>query len=325
MHLCDDEGTSKLRGCRRKSDKGNSRRTWTQHEEVLVNVLRTIITMGWKSEDGFRSGYLSQLESIMCKHFPNKDIRAGPHINSKIHVWKKYYKTLSGMMSKNGFGWDDSRCMIAVNSQDIWDEYCKIDPTARTMRYKAWPFYPAWREIFSKDRATGGITVDANKKVDLPNTITENDNHDCYVFSAEWCPNVGYVGNEKGVAGDQQVNFNPNTTPTTINKKSSSFTKKRKAHAVEQDDGLVNAVRTFCDSANERLGELIKKLIWDFEEVEKRLAIYETVGQVPRIDLNDQILISDRLVDNSKKMDLFFSFPNDARARMVGLMLKGKM
>ncbi|KAL0404389.1 UNVERIFIED_CONTAM: hypothetical protein Sradi_2079700 [Sesamum radiatum] len=326
MHLCNDEGTSKARGCRDKSDKENSRRTWTHgEEEVLVNALRTIITKGWKSQDGFRSGYLSQLESIMCKHFPNTDIRAGPHINSKIHVWKKYYRTLSGMMSKSGIGWDDSRCMVTVDSEDVWDEYCKIDPIARTMRYKTWPFYPAWREIFSKDRVTGWVTVDANKKVSAPNTITENDNHDCYAPSAEWYPDVGYVGNDKGVIRDHQVNFDPNITPATSNKKSPSSAKKRKAPADVQDDDLVNAVRTFCDSANARLGELIKKLTGDFEEVEKRSAVYEAVGKVPGIDLNDQIIISNRLVDNSKKMDLFFSLLNDARARMVELMLKGKM
>ncbi|KAL0404592.1 UNVERIFIED_CONTAM: hypothetical protein Sradi_2100000 [Sesamum radiatum] len=78
----------------------------------------------------------------MLKQFPNSDIRAEPHINSKIHVWKKFYSTLVSMMGKSGFGWDDSRCMITVDSQDVWDEYCKVDTTARTMRFKSWPFFP---------------------------------------------------------------------------------------------------------------------------------------------------------------------------------------
>ncbi|KAL0295401.1 UNVERIFIED_CONTAM: hypothetical protein Sangu_2510200 [Sesamum angustifolium] len=74
-----------------------TRRTWTlREEEALVNALRTIVTTGWKCENGFRCGYLSQLETLMCKQFRNSDLRVEPHINSKIHVWKKYCSSLIG-------------------------------------------------------------------------------------------------------------------------------------------------------------------------------------------------------------------------------------
>ncbi|KAL0416419.1 UNVERIFIED_CONTAM: hypothetical protein Slati_3473800 [Sesamum latifolium] len=286
MNLIDEEGTSKPRGCRAKADKNNSRRTWSQREEeVLVNALRTIVTTGWKCENGFRSGYLNQLESIMCKQLPNTDIKAEPHINSKIHVWKKNYGSLVAMMGKSGFGWDDARCMITVDNQDIWNEYCKINSSARTMRYKSWPFFTAWREIFGKDRA---------------------------------------VGNDNGVIGDNVKNAEVGGTSTASQKKPTSSGKKRKNRNREADDGLTEAVNTFCDTAKQHLGELSKKLFVDYDEVE-RAAVFEAVGKVPGIDLNDQICVSDRLVENPKKMDLFFSLPADARARMVGLMLSGKV
>ncbi|KAL0342944.1 UNVERIFIED_CONTAM: hypothetical protein Sangu_1181800 [Sesamum angustifolium] len=212
MNLVDEEGTSKPRGCRAKADKGNTRKTWTQRdEEVLVNALRTIVTTGWKCENGFHAGYLNQLEAIMCKQLPNIDIRAKPHINSKIHVWKKHYGTLMGMLGKSDFGWDDSRSMITVDSQDVWDEYCKMLLT---------------------------LVV---------------------------------------------------TLPTNV---------------------LVKSAKSFS---------------WTTKEVEKRSAVFAAVGSIPGIDLNEQILISDRLVEHPKKMDLFFSLLDDARARMVGLMLSGKV
>ncbi|KAL0400324.1 UNVERIFIED_CONTAM: hypothetical protein Sradi_2375700 [Sesamum radiatum] len=280
MNTFDNEGTSEQRGYRAKADKGSTRRTWTQREEeVLVNALRNIVTTGWKCGNGFRAGYLNQLESIICKQLPNTDIRAEPHINSKIHVWKKNYGTLMGMMSKSGFGWDDSRCMITVDSQDVWEEYCKIDSSARTMCYKNWPFFPAWREIFGKDRAVGEVMVEGHPNVNAADTDVETETQDYYVPTAEWCPGVGYV----------------------------------------------DAVKKFCDTANQRLLEISKKLFVDYEEVEKRSAVYAAVGNIPSIDLNDQILIFDRLVENTKKMDHFFSLPDDARARMVGLMLRRKM
>ncbi|KAK4394008.1 hypothetical protein Sango_1871600 [Sesamum angolense] len=223
---------------------------WTSWRDALA----TDIT-GWKCENGFRAGYLNQLEAIMCKQLPNINIRAEPHINSKIHIWKKHYGTLMGMMGKSGFGWDDSRSMITVDSQDVWDEYCKIDSSARTMQYKSWPFLPAWREIFGKDRAVGYVIVEAHPKVNEADTDADTETHGYYVPTTEWCPGVGYVENDSGALGDIQENVN---------------------------------------------------------------------RSIPGIDLNEQILISDRLVENPKKMDLFFSLPDDARACMVGLMPSGK-
>ncbi|KAK4435016.1 hypothetical protein Salat_0664600 [Sesamum alatum] len=202
MTLVDEEGSSKPRGCRMKADKPNTRRTWTQREEE--------------------------------KQFLNMDIRGEPPINSKIHLWKKNYDTLTCMMAKSGFGWDDSWCMITVDTQDIWEEFCK-------------------------------------------------------------------------------ANVDVNVTSTASHKKIGSSRKKRNEKIIVQDDGLTNAANTFCDSANERLGELSKKLFADYNEAEKRSSIYEAIGKVPGIDLNDQILISDRLVENPKRMDLFFSLPEDAR------------
>ncbi|KAL0381238.1 UNVERIFIED_CONTAM: hypothetical protein Sangu_0188100 [Sesamum angustifolium] len=240
MNMGDDEGSSKSRICRGKLDKGNSRRTWSQHEEeVLVSTLRTIITNGWKSENEFQFRYLGQLETLMLKHFPNTDLRVEPYINLKIHVWKKFYGTLSGMMSKSGFGWDDNRCMVTVDSQDVWDDYCKIDPTTRTMRYKTWSFFLAWRGIFGKDRANGEVTRMRTKR------------------------------NDSGVALNNQVPFDPIVISTTSNKKSSSSTKTRQMTDTLQDDDLSNAVSNFCESANIRLGELSKKLFVDYDEVEK--------------------------------------------------------
>ncbi|KAL8505923.1 hypothetical protein ACS0TY_016955 [Phlomoides rotata] len=76
------------------------------------------------------------------------DIVANPHKNSKIHVWKKEYKTLSDLLSKSGIGWDSS-----TSTLDIIDE--SADPHVKSMYFKSWPYYEHWLDIFGKDRATG--------------------------------------------------------------------------------------------------------------------------------------------------------------------------
>ncbi|KAL0285456.1 UNVERIFIED_CONTAM: hypothetical protein Sangu_2777700 [Sesamum angustifolium] len=59
------------------------------------------------------------------------------------------------MMAKSGLGWDDSRNIVTVDNDNAWDKFLKIDQSAKGMRYKSRPFFPAWREIFGKDHTTG--------------------------------------------------------------------------------------------------------------------------------------------------------------------------
>ncbi|KAL0367250.1 UNVERIFIED_CONTAM: hypothetical protein Sradi_3615100 [Sesamum radiatum] len=108
---------------------------------------------GWKCDNGFRNGYLVQLEAHMSRTFPNCDLKAKPQISSKMHVWKKQYSTLRTMFSKSGLGWDESRNMIVVEDDNAWDDYVKLDRTAKGMRFKSWSWYSAWSEIFGKDQA----------------------------------------------------------------------------------------------------------------------------------------------------------------------------
>ncbi|KAK4421576.1 hypothetical protein Salat_2108200 [Sesamum alatum] len=101
----------------------------------------------------------------------------------------------------------------------------------------------------------------------------ENDTQDCYAPTAEWCPKTGYAGNDTGTVADVQANVDVNVTSTASAKKVGSIGKKRKVKGFVQDDGLTAAVNTFCDSVNQRLGELSNKLFADYDEAETVLGL----------------------------------------------------
>ncbi|KAL8545172.1 hypothetical protein ACS0TY_005385 [Phlomoides rotata] len=44
---------------------------------------------GWKSDNGFRTGYLTKLEGVMKAPFPQTGLCASPNITSKLTAWKK--------------------------------------------------------------------------------------------------------------------------------------------------------------------------------------------------------------------------------------------
>ncbi|KAL8471374.1 hypothetical protein ACS0TY_028869 [Phlomoides rotata] len=96
----------------------------------------------------------------MRRIIPNTDLVAAPHINSKIHVWKKEYGALSDLLSKSGIGWNSTTSMIEVEDEGVWDSCRRVNPHVNGLRYKTWPYYPQWVEIFGKDRATDENGVD---------------------------------------------------------------------------------------------------------------------------------------------------------------------
>ncbi|KAL0379246.1 UNVERIFIED_CONTAM: protein NRT1/ PTR FAMILY 8.1 [Sesamum radiatum] len=74
------------------SNKERSGPRWTWiivGDEALLNGLKSLITTGWKCENGFCNGYLAQLEVHMNRAFPQYHIKGEPHITFKLHMWKK--------------------------------------------------------------------------------------------------------------------------------------------------------------------------------------------------------------------------------------------
>lgn len=108
----------------------NPRRVWTLHEEHELMVgLKGLVASAMKCDNGFRTGYLPALEQHMNSRFPGTDLKADPHILSKIHVWRRQYGSLNTMLSRSGFGWNDQLCQIVVED-DIWKVYVTVSSVA---------------------------------------------------------------------------------------------------------------------------------------------------------------------------------------------------
>lgn len=84
-----------------------TRRSWTnREEEVLLAALKELVATGWKSDNGFRPGYVKKLEEAMKKEFPRTDLKGVPHITSRLTIWKKNYASIVTMLSRSGIGFN---------------------------------------------------------------------------------------------------------------------------------------------------------------------------------------------------------------------------
>ncbi|KAL0411287.1 UNVERIFIED_CONTAM: hypothetical protein Slati_3718400 [Sesamum latifolium] len=322
----EDEGISRQKVRRGNKERSGTRRTWTvMEEEALINALKTLVVGGWKCENGFRNRYLAQLESHMQCSFPLSNIRAKPHIISKLHVWKKQYSILVTMMTKSGLGWDDSRCMVTVDDDNAWEDYVKTDPTAKGMRYKSWPFFPAWSEIFGKDQAQGGRTLQPPPPPTKdPGIEQPQDTQDCYVPTAEWNPDTGFVGQEEDPPLSYNLNVDPTMNSSSATKRTETSSKKRKAHeSWPEIPQLVSMVTNFCDTANTRLGSLTRVLEKEFGDPNQRVTILDAVKQLPGLQHKDCLLVARRLVRDSKDMEFFFNLELEDKMDLIRLMLEG--
>lgn len=124
----DTHSVSEMSGSQKT--KPLKRRTWTTLEEqCLVNALKDVVQAGMKCDNGFRSGFLGMLEKAMAQRFPGTDLKGDPHIQSKIHVWKNSYGTLSTLLSRSGIGWNDVTNTIDVSDDQVWKTYIEVSVT----------------------------------------------------------------------------------------------------------------------------------------------------------------------------------------------------
>ncbi|XP_042007626.1 uncharacterized protein LOC121756202 [Salvia splendens] len=109
-----------------------TRRCWADREErYLLATLKELVSHGWKSDNGFRWGYLFKLEEAMRREFPTCGLRANPHIQSKIHTWKKNYGAVAQLLDKSGVGFNINGDNNIDCDEYVWAEIIKADPSAR--------------------------------------------------------------------------------------------------------------------------------------------------------------------------------------------------
>ncbi|KAG8386517.1 hypothetical protein BUALT_Bualt03G0156700 [Buddleja alternifolia] len=235
-------------------------------KRFLANALKDLLVRGYKADNGFKSGYQMLLEQAMIQAFSGTNIRAEPHINSRITT----------------------------------------DSNARNMRFKMWPLYKDWVEIFGKDRATGeGVES-------FQDVVQENVNTDQFNQSGKDNEDGGfYVPSFNNPQFDdvQSMSFsNANAGGSS----SKSGGKRKRKVVDENDDRFMDLMTSFCDKTDERLNNISRRIGFEHDASLSRKAVFEALRDLgSSLDMERMILVSHLIVNNTKNMNLFFSLPND--------------
>ena len=114
-----------LRPQQPKSER--TRRIWTDREEgVLLATLKELVAQGWKSDNGFRAGYLVRLEEALRREFPTTDLKVNPNIISKVSAWKESYYSLQQILNLSGVGFNLNEDHKIDCDDQQWAEIVKV-------------------------------------------------------------------------------------------------------------------------------------------------------------------------------------------------------
>ncbi|PIN18267.1 hypothetical protein CDL12_09065 [Handroanthus impetiginosus] len=270
-----------------------------------------------------------RLEKIMAEKFPNCGIMS-KHIKSKLQVWKKDYVLIQGIISSSGGAGaviDPTTHVITADSETVWSEYVKVHPGASKLRGRPFPMYSSWVEIFGNDRAQGTGAIDvgdavANVLYGTQSKITEKSGENLFSL-----PISTPIMSPEETSGDDI-----STTRCEYGVRghvSTSSSKRQKKRATAED--IEDLVGKWMEETSSALGTLVQQMRpatppaappVDNAESQSRKAIYDAVGQIPELTIEERVLATHRLVDNEKYMDAFWSMCGEGRATYVRLLLR---
>ncbi|KAL8487191.1 hypothetical protein ACS0TY_023745 [Phlomoides rotata] len=275
-----------------KGKTTRGRRTWSKIEEdALIMCLTDIVNNSWKADNGFKPGFQRELEKGMRKRLPGIDLVANPHINSKIHVWKKEYESLFDLLSKSGIGWN---CI--TNTIDVLDE-------------EAW-------ETQKRDRAIGEHAADA---MDLVNEM----------LRTKAAPEVNLgeqVGRNKSTpyeTPEQVVETTSVCKPFEPGSKKSKGTKRKSGEA--EITMLADRLGEFIQSSDTTFNNLANRFGNEHEAKAARTSLNDIMNKVPGLKLHDKLKAADELVQNTARLEFFLSLPEEEQHEYVWMLLDGSL
>ncbi|XP_042058409.1 uncharacterized protein LOC121802780 [Salvia splendens] len=304
----------------RKFRKGDrSRRIWTvREEEILDACLLDLVSSGWKSDNGFRTGYLGKIEDAIRKEFPNTDIKGTPHVNSKLTAWKKSYQSLRGILGRSGVGFNSDGEYRIECDDDQWEAIVMADKDAKFMRHKSWPLWTTWKMIFGKDRASGGGAEQIYDAAEIlrsqPGThseVNENDYHPSLndIEADKFVPSSNPTGNQDISEG------NSIRKQTSTNKSNSS--KKRKLDG--SDAALMEFLANLHSETNSRLEVISTRIGYEFDLGQARQDVFAKLYDVDGLTLDQRYELCNILGDKPQRMEIFMGMQKTAR---LGYLLK---
>ncbi|XP_073134621.1 uncharacterized protein [Henckelia pumila] len=312
LEMYSNATSGSVNGSAKKPEK--TRKIWSaREEEVLIHALKEVISKGWKSDNGFRSGYLSLLETAMQTEIRGCNLHGIPHINSKIHVWKKTYSTLVTILTRSGVGWNDAEHTIDA-TDETWEDIIKGDQSLRTMRHKQWIHFHDWCEIFGNDCAAG------DQRLNYDNAL-----FDVFKLPDEPVTNESIRVDTPTAPVLEVSRDSISETETPLSKPISATTSKRnkRTKVNDVDESIVKAINNFAHITKDTMSALIKEMAAEEKISDAQDMVLEGLQGLTELNEEEQVRAAQLLFKSHDELALFKRLGEKGRICLVKRFLQG--
>ncbi|XP_047963587.1 uncharacterized protein LOC125208075 isoform X2 [Salvia hispanica] len=261
--------------------------------------MKELVATGWKSENGYRAGYLTRALEALKHEFPKTDICVHPHIKSRIQSWKKNYYSPMQILDRSGVGFNtDGDYKIDIDDEQ-WTQVVQKDSNAKYTRNKSWPMFADWKEIFGKDRAEGVKVMDTGDAVRKIYGSGSGVNENSPMTLEELFPDEVFPTGVLPEMVDESTSAPVKVSPRVPTK----VTKKRKAD--DKMDSVLTLMTRIHEDTNERLKDIATRIGYEFDLSTKRTEVFNQLKGMPGLTIKQQFYAAKKLVKEPELLDLF--------------------
>ncbi|KAG6473578.1 hypothetical protein ZIOFF_067495 [Zingiber officinale] len=294
----------------------STKRVWTKQEDAaLVDCLVELSKdSAWKSENGFRTGYLVHLEKLMAAKLPSSCLKATPHIESRYKLLKRQFHAITEMLNhSSGFGWNDvEKCIITT--KDVFDDWVKSHPAAIGLRNKEFRHLDDLMFVWGKDHATRAnaeTPADAVEEINLCDEEVDTSNAEIFAES--------YKGEESNDA-NQTIRKSETLDSSICPSNKKPTTRKRKGKADDALDDLVGEIHKYViavNEANEEMKGISTYFKKQTESGDIKMKIYDELIELSDFSEQEIMDVAEHILKDEHKIDNFFAMPKAFRRNYV--------
>ncbi|KAL8557247.1 hypothetical protein ACS0TY_004620 [Phlomoides rotata] len=204
------------------------------------------------------------------------------------------------------------------------------DPLMRGMRYKEWPYFPDWVDIFGLDRATGSIAEDVvemakrlKRIYGKPPPVVENHEHDGANYKSGGSEQHGSDGMD-GTQGNDPTEGNSTAHEASNIAKDTTNGARKKHKKSSESNELSNMERLlgeFCHTTGERLATIAGCIRYEHDLGSARKLLFEQLGVVPGLSIKDKLKASVHIGGKAEYLEIWSTLPDKARVIYVNEVL----
>ncbi|XVF66593.1 hypothetical protein PTKIN_Ptkin10aG0049700 [Pterospermum kingtungense] len=274
-------------------------RKWSYDEDVLlVSSMVDLHNIGsYNADTGFKAGYLNELERMLARKLPNANIKAKPHIESRIKTLKRDWAIVYDMVkgdNTSGFGWDNQETCLLISSVHVIYQSHK---DAALFRTRSFHFFNELSQIYAKDHATGKdaqTTADIIEEIHIAGNDEGNDGR-----------NTDFEDEDQTihVSDDLETSFTPRT---------STSSRKRKANEMNEPisaETLINATTVLSEKMSEIGNKLSHSIGTEMRLEERAEKLYDALNEIDGLTVDEKEISLSKIPDHESQMVIFFSLP----------------